>query len=81
MLANIPQSEKRTALPRRASLAFIWGWLAAIVIIGLPILENIETVIAVITWSPVSKQPAKYSTTADGEKKESPTSAVPVSSA
>jgi len=64
-----------------ASLAFIWGWLAAIVIIGLPILENIETVIAVITWSPVSKQPAKYSTTADGEKKESPTSAVPVSSA
>ena len=42
-----------------ASVAFIWGWLAAIMIIGLPIYENRTTVLAVLTWTPVDKQLVK----------------------
>lgn len=38
-----------------ASVAFMWGWIAAILIIFWPIYENRKTFIAVITCSPASK--------------------------
>ena len=38
-----------------ASVAFMWGWIAAILIIFWPIYENRKTFVAVITCSPVSK--------------------------
>merc|ERR1711918_121874 len=42
-----------------ASVAFMWGWIAAILIIGWPIWENRKTFVAVITCSPMSKDQAQ----------------------
>ena len=33
-----------------ASMALVWGWLAAVVIIGLPLYENKETIANVLHW-------------------------------
>ena len=33
-----------------ASVALVWGWLAAVVIIGLPLYENKETIANVLHW-------------------------------
>lgn len=38
------------------SVALMWGWVAAMVIIGLPIWENMTTVGAVLTCSPKVKE-------------------------
>jgi len=37
------------------AVAFMWGWAAAIMIIGLPLYENRKTFLAVMTCSPVDK--------------------------
>jgi len=42
-----------------AALAFMWGWVAAIAIIGLPIYENRATFVAVMTCNPIAKKDTK----------------------
>jgi len=51
-----------------ASVAFIWGWLAAIIIISLPLWENRKTILAVLTWTPAEPEPASYNKTTSSEQ-------------
>jgi len=42
-----------------ASIAFMWGWVASMMIVSLPIWENRKTIMAVLTCSPIKKEAKK----------------------
>merc|ERR1712006_30235 len=42
-----------------ASIAFMWGWVASMMIVSLPIWENRKTIMAVLTCSPIKNEAKK----------------------
>jgi len=50
-----------------ASIAFVWGWLAAIIIIALPIWENKATIFAVLSCSPATMSETAMNKEMDNE--------------